>query len=282
MAQQAGLRGNSSGEGIASFMARREREVERLDHDAEAVGRAAWGAMTRAGLHIAAATPSDLRALGARVLVGSLAQPQAPHPLAQAQGPAKARAPGAVEASTSAYGAVRAYEPSASELAELRRQQAEFAKNQRLVDRENSWMAVPALAPAVTVMALEGGAALAARLAGPQIDRAPLQLVERDPYLRVGDNWATRAGRRAHQALRERLEQKSGWDYEPKLENGGGLRPDVGAPARNPLEPDTRRLMELKPNTPSGRRAAAKATKRYFDQTGNKTRAIYYDPTNFI
>lgn len=40
--------------------------------------------------------------------------------------------------------------------------------------------------------------------------------------------------------------------------------------------------MELKPNTPSGRRAAAKAVARYTLETGNKTRPIYYDPKDFI
>ena len=125
---------------------------------------------------------------------------------------------------------------------------------------------------------------MAARLAGPQIERAPLQLVEKDPYLRVGDNWATRAGRRAHQALRERLEQKPGWKYEPNMETNGGrvLKPDVGAPIRNPLEPTSRYQMELKPNTPSGRRAGMRQSQRYFDETGNKTRPIYYDPKDFI
>ncbi|WP_332765495.1 hypothetical protein [Phenylobacterium sp.] len=40
--------------------------------------------------------------------------------------------------------------------------------------------------------------------------------------------------------------------------------------------------MELKPNTPSGRAAAARAAKKYETETGNKTRSIYYDPKDFL
>lgn len=40
--------------------------------------------------------------------------------------------------------------------------------------------------------------------------------------------------------------------------------------------------MELKPNTPSGRRAAARAVRRYEEDTKNKTRAIFYDPKDFM
>ncbi len=39
---------------------------------------------------------------------------------------------------------------------------------------------------------------IAARLASAVVRRPPLQFLEPEPYLRVGDNWATRAGRRAH------------------------------------------------------------------------------------
>jgi hypothetical protein len=38
------------------------------------------------------------------------------------------------------------------------------------------------------------------------------------------------------------------------------------------------RFMELKPNTPSGRRAGARQAQRYRDQLGMKGRVIYYDP----
>lgn len=143
-------------------------------------------------------------------------------------------------------------------------------------------MAVPALAPAAVVLGLEGAGALAGRLAAPQLERAPLVLRERMPYLRVGDNWATRAGRRAHQALKARVDGKPGWDGEQSVQAGDRpLRPDVRAPARNPAKSETRFQMELKPDTPSGRRAAARAVERYTRETTNKTRAIYYDPKDF-
>ncbi len=106
-----------------------------------------------------------------------------------------------------------------------------------------------------------------------------------DPYLRVGDNWATRAGRRAHAALRERVAQKPGWDPEPTVPVAGGriLKPDVRTPARVRTlgkEPEPFQ-MELKSNTPSGRAAAARAVKNY-EATGVKTRPIFYNPKPFI
>jgi hypothetical protein len=39
--------------------------------------------------------------------------------------------------------------------------------------------------------------------------------------------------------------------------------------------------MELKPNTPSGRAAAARAVKKY-EPTDVKTRPIFYDPKSFL
>lgn len=60
------------------------------------------------------------------------------------------------------------------------------------------------------------------------------------------------------------------------------LRPDVAAPSRNPIVPERRYQMELKPNTESGRRAGVRAVRRYEDQTGNKTRAIYYNPKDYM
>lgn len=179
----------------------------------------------------------------------------------------------------------RMYRGSDADIAELRRQQAEFKKTERAISRENAWMAIPALAPAAAVMGLEGAAYIAGRLAPAAIQRAPLMLERADPYLRVGDNWATRAGRRAHAALRERVAQKPGWQSEPtvELKGGGILRPDVRTPPRvrargNEPEPFQ---MELKPNTPSGRAAAARAVRKY-EATKVKTRPIFYDPKPFI
>jgi hypothetical protein len=144
--------------------------------------------------------------------------------------------------------------------------------------------AVPPLAAPLVVTGLEGAAAWAARNALPALERAPLQFMEREPYLRVGDNWATRAGRRAHAALKERLAQKPGWEYEPKLPRKGQApyRPDVGAPQRNPLDPSVRRLLELKPDTPTGRAAGARTIERYREITKNPIRLIFYNPEDFI
>lgn len=278
-------RGGAPIESIEDFMAGRWRDVGRLGQDAEAIGHAVWGAATRAGQNVVAATPQEVRASGAQFLKQQAAPPPTRSPVGPMP-PKGVAKPVRRDVPVASYGAIHAYQAPADEMAELCRQQAEFAKNQRVIDRENNWMAIPALAPAAAVLALEGGAALAARLAGPQIERAPLQFVKKDPHLRVGDNWATRAGRRAHQALRERLEQKPGWDYEPNMTGSGGrtLKPDVGAPVRNrnPLNPESRYQMELKPNTRSGRRAGARQAKRYQDETGNKTRPIYYNPGDFI
>jgi hypothetical protein len=179
----------------------------------------------------------------------------------------------------------RMYRPPADDIAELRRQQAAFQKTKRSISDENAWMAVPALAPVAAVVGLEAAGALATRLAPEVIKRAPFQFVARDPYLRVGDNWATRAGRRAHEALKQRVAQKPNWDPAPKAPTKDGrlLRPDVGTPprVRKPgADPEPFHL-ELKPNTPSGRAAAVRALKKY-EATGKKTRAIFYDPKPFI
>lgn len=179
----------------------------------------------------------------------------------------------------------RMYRPSADDVAELRRQQAEFKKTERAISRDNAWMAVPALAPAVAVLGLEAAGMIAARMVPAAIPRTPLQFVRREPYLRVGDNWATRAGRRAHAVLKERVAQKPGWRSEPEvpMRDGRVVRPDVQTPPRVRAagrEPEPFQ-MELKPNTPSGRRAAERAVKKY-EGTGVKTRPIFYDPKPFI
>lgn len=82
------------------------------------------------------------------------------------------------------YGSL--YAPPPDDLAELRRQQAEFEQKRREISEENSWMAVPVLAPAAAALGLEAGAAIAARLVPPAVTRGPLVLTERMPHLRVG------------------------------------------------------------------------------------------------
>ena len=111
----------------------------------------------------------------------------------------------------------RRYRPPADDVAELRRQQAAFQKIEREISGDNAWMAVPALAPAAVVAGLGAAGALAARLAPAAIKRAPFQFVKQDPYLRVGDNWSTRIGRRAHDALKKRVAEKPNWEPDADL-----------------------------------------------------------------
>ena len=181
------------------------------------------------------------------------------------------------------YGALRAGAPSDESLAELRRQQAAFSKVVHDIDLQNAWFAAPALAPPLVALGLEGIGALAGRAVVAE-SQIPHVFTKKDPYLRVGDNWATRAGRRAHAALDAKAEQKPGWAAQPRILRSGQspLKPDAGGPQRNPLEPKKRIYLELKPNTPSGRAAAARAVKRYQDATKQKVRAIFYDPKDYM
>ena len=180
--------------------------------------------------------------------------------------------------------AVRMYRPPAADLAELRREQAAFQETKRAISRDNAWMGVPALAPVAVVAGLGAAGAVATRLAPAAIKRVPFQFTKKDPYLRVGDNWATRIGRRAHAELRKRVEEKLDWvsDAELPLTDGRVVKPDVRTPLRMRPKGDKPRpsQMELKPNTVSGRKAAAKAVKMY-SSTGTKTRAIFYDPKHY-
>jgi hypothetical protein len=249
------------------FVARRRRE-EAQREVAYAAGRERWSASTSSGQNLSAPRPADLVALGRQ---------SAP---AQAERPVAAERRRAYQQGGTWYGSL--YAPPPEDVADLRRQQADFARTTREIDKQNSWLAIPALAPAGLALGLEGAAALAARFAAPALQRAPLVLEEGMPYLRVGDNWATRAGRRAHAALKARVDAKPGWDGEQGIVTKSGLRrPDVRAPARTP-DPKMRHQLELKPNTPTGRQAGARAVERYTRDTGNKTRTIYYDPKDFI
>jgi hypothetical protein len=176
------------------------------------------------------------------------------------------------------------YRPSDDDIAELRRQQAAFGKVEHDLARQNSWMAIPALAPVAAIFGLEAASALAAEAAPAAAEQAPLDFVESDPYVRVGDNWATRAGRRAHKAFGNKVDAKLGWESEPQIPRPGQrpLRPDAGTPARDPAQPDKRNFLELKPDTPTGRAAGARSVRRYQEATGRRARVVYYDPKDFI
>jgi hypothetical protein len=90
--------------------------------------------------------------------------------------------------------------------------------------------------------------------------------------VRGGESAAAAAGRQAHKRLSERVAQKAGWRSEPRLQGADGkiYKPDVVTP--------NGRILELKPNTPSGRSAGARQIRIYEEQLGMRGRVIYYDP----
>jgi hypothetical protein len=179
------------------------------------------------------------------------------------------------------YGNLYSPAPTPDELDELRRQQAEFDQVARQIDIQNSWMAVPSLAPIAAVFGLETAAAVAARFAPKVVPRGPLVFPKRD--LRGGDFWATRIGREADKLYKEMARAKNGWTPEPRVRDPDGklLKPDLGTPPRTP-DPKVRNYIEVKPNTPSGRAAAARQIKKYEEATGRKVRALFYDPKRFM
>jgi hypothetical protein len=278
---------------IDDWMAGRNAQVA-LQKRADLAGRQAWADSIYTGKSVNASQSSDIRAVGMRSLAG---QPT-PANLAHGYNPNEPRdehgrwttgvgltaQPQAQNRRTISYGLLTAPTPSAQELAELRRKQTALANVSGKLDAQYGWLAIPAIAAPVALGGMEAAALLEARAALAEIEQAPLNFVERDPHLRVGDNWATRAGRRAHAALETRLDGKDGWDYEPKVNRPGKrpLRPDGGTPPRNPVDPDERNYVELKPNTKSGRAAAARSVKRYQKETGRKVRAIFYDPKDYM
>jgi RHS repeat-associated protein len=89
---------------------------------------------------------------------------------------------------------------------------------------------------------------------------------------RGGESTAAAAGRQAHGELAVRVLQKPLWRSEPRLLGADGkfYKPDVVTPRG--------RILELKPNTPSGRAAGARQIRNYEEQLGMPGRIIYYDP----
>lgn len=89
---------------------------------------------------------------------------------------------------------------------------------------------------------------------------------------RGGESAAAAYGRQAHRELAERVARKPGWQSEPRLIGADGrtYKPDVVTAKGH--------ILELKPNTPSGRAAGARQLRTYEDQLGTRGRVIYYDP----
>jgi len=178
------------GETIEEFMARRGREAARRQA-AETAGRDTWAASNVTGQSWAAPRTADVVALGARVLDARERQqfaaaqtgPMPPRaaPLATLQ-PVSASSSQPGRQAGSRYGNL--YAPPPSDLAELRRQQAEFARTTREISNQNSWMAVPALAPAAVVLGLGGVSALGPGAVGSEGAAGPLSFLGREAWQR--------------------------------------------------------------------------------------------------
>ncbi len=90
-----------------------------------------------------------------------------------------------------------------------------------------------------------------------------------------GNNPYAQRGREAHKQFKQKVEQKKdkGWQAEPTIEDpetGKKMRPDALTPKGHPIE--------LKPNTPCGKRKGRQQIKKYEKATGKKGRVIYYEP----
>ena len=110
-------------------MAQRWRDVQNLGGQAEAVGRNLWAQATQAGQNLSAPNPSDIAAIGARFLNG---------------GNASNYGPAAQDAASQFVPTSGTPTPAA-----LRQQQAQFKQTQLdPLDKQHSWMAWAALAPA--------------------------------------------------------------------------------------------------------------------------------------
>jgi len=83
---------------------------------------------------------------------------------------------------------------------------------------------------------------------------------------------AAEKGREKHREFAEKVSQKPGWKSETTITGPSGekLRPDAITPSGRPVE--------LKPNTPSGRRQGAVQIEKYKNATGTNGRVVYYDP----
>ncbi len=84
---------------------------------------------------------------------------------------------------------------------------------------------------------------------------------------------AAAEGRRQHREFAKKVKNKEGWKSEKTVTNpqtGKRVRPDALSRRDKPVE--------LKPNTPSGRKRGAKDLKEQESATGKKGRVVYYEP----
>ncbi|MDF3058137.1 MAG: hypothetical protein K0R17_2352, partial [Rariglobus sp.] len=88
--------------------------------------------------------------------------------------------------------------------------------------------------------------------------------------IRGGETSAAAAGRQAHRSFADKVMQKPGWRSEPRLIGADGKfhKPDAVTPSGY--------IIELKPNTPSGRAAGARQINRYKKQLGMPGKVVYY------
>lgn len=197
------------GETIEEFMARRGREAA-WRQAAEAAGRDTWAASNGTGQGWAAPRTADVVALGTRVLDARERQQLAaaqtapiPHraePLATLQ-PVSASSSQPGREAGSRYGNL--YAPPPRDLAGLRRQQAEHARITREISNQNSWLAIPALAPAAVVLGLGATSALGTGALGSEAATAPLSFLEREAWQRGAQKAAQALDDVAKTALRK-------------------------------------------------------------------------------
>lgn len=83
---------------------------------------------------------------------------------------------------SAAFGGVPPISPS--DEADLRQRQADFAKAARDIDVQNSWFAVPALAPEFVASLLDLAGAAGGAAIGSQFERSPLHFLEHEPWQR--------------------------------------------------------------------------------------------------
>ncbi|MGB7068405.1 MAG: RHS repeat-associated core domain-containing protein [Pyrinomonadaceae bacterium] len=84
---------------------------------------------------------------------------------------------------------------------------------------------------------------------------------------------AAAKGRQEHKKFADKVKLKRGWKSEKNVKDpvtGKTVRPDARSRRGKPVE--------LKPNTPTGRKKGAKDLKKQESDTGKKGRVVYYEP----